>query len=235
MNRRGFISLLGCAAAAWPVAGRAQQRAMPLVGYLNNGSPESDASRLTGLRRGLNENGYVEGRSLVIEYRWAENQADRLPELAADLVQLRVSAMVTAGLSSTLAAKAATASIPIVFSVAADPVQLGLVASLNRPGGNLTGFNGFVGEYRQVGIVRGSHSQGRKALRTAGPAGDQTRINVARVRPCRTGAASFTVARQAGFGRLRSQQIGACPIDEQPAQITVTSFRDPTLPDFSAG
>src|SRR5262245_13462886 len=145
MRRREFITLIG-GGAAWPLAARAQQPTMPAIGYLNNGSPESDASRLTGLRRGLNENGYVEGRSLRIEYRWAENQTDRLPELAADLVQLGVSAMVTAGLSSTLAAKAATASIPIVFSVAADPVQLGLVASLNRPGGNLTGFNVFVGE-----------------------------------------------------------------------------------------
>ena len=114
---------------------------MPVIGYLNFGSPESDASRLTGLRRGLNQTGYVEGRNLVIEYRWAGNQADRLPALAADLVQLRVAVIVSPGLVATLAAKAATTSIPIVFVVGIDPVQLGLVASLNRPGGNLTGFN----------------------------------------------------------------------------------------------
>src|SRR5262249_48565034 len=119
---------------------------MPAIGYLNNGSPESDVPRLTGLRRGLNQTGYIEGRNLVIEYRWAGNQADRLPALAADLVHLRVAVIVSAGMVSTLAAKAATTSIPIVFGVANDPVQLGLVARLNRPGGNLTGFNGLSAE-----------------------------------------------------------------------------------------
>src|SRR5215813_6855131 len=138
-------TLLGGAVAAWPLAARAQQAAIPAIGYLNFGSPESDASRLTGLRRGLKETGYVEGRNFVIEYCWAGNQADRLPALAADLVQLRVPVIVAAGLLPVLAAKAATTSIPIVFAVGADPVQLGLVASLNRPGGNLTGFNVIVG------------------------------------------------------------------------------------------
>jgi putative ABC transport system substrate-binding protein len=130
-----------------------QQAAMPVIGYLNSGSPESDASRLTGLRRGLNETGYVEGRNLVIEYRWAGNQADRLPALVADLVQLPVAVIVSPGLVATLAAKAATTNLPIVFSVGADPVQLGLVASLNRPGGNLTGFNGFVSEVGAKGLA----------------------------------------------------------------------------------
>jgi len=140
--------------AAWPLTARAQQAAaLPVIGYLNNGSPESDASRLTGLRRGLNETGYVEGRNVVIEYRWAGNQANRLPALAADLVRLRVAVLVAAGPPSTFAAKAATTSIPIVFSVAADPVQLGLVASLNRPGGNLTGFNGFNNELGAKGLA----------------------------------------------------------------------------------
>jgi putative tryptophan/tyrosine transport system substrate-binding protein len=127
MQRREFITLLGGAAAAWPLAARAQQPAMPVVGYLNLGSPESDASRLTGLRRGLNETGYVEGRNFVIEYRWAGNQADRLPALAAELVQLRVAVIVAAGLPPALAAKAATSSIPIAFGVGADPCSSGLL------------------------------------------------------------------------------------------------------------
>jgi len=146
VKRREFITLLGGAAAAWPLAAREQQQPIPVIGYLNYGSPESDTIRLTGLRRGLNQTGYVEGRNFVIEYRWAGNQADRLPALADELVQLQVTVIVAAGFLPALAAKAATTNIPIVFLVAADPVQLGLVASLNRPGGNLTGFNGFSGE-----------------------------------------------------------------------------------------
>src|SRR5262245_62713398 len=113
IRRRKFLATLGGAAVAWPLTARAQQSAMPVVGYLNGGSPESDASRLTGLRRGLNETGYVEGRNLVIEYRWAGNQADRLPALATDLVQLRVAVIVSPGRVATLAAKAATTSVPI--------------------------------------------------------------------------------------------------------------------------
>jgi putative ABC transport system substrate-binding protein len=145
MNRRGFVTLLG-AAAAWPFAARAQTSAIPVIGYLNLGSPESDAFRLTGLRRGLNQAGYVEGQNFVTEYRWAGNQADRLPALAADLVQLQVAVIVVNAAVPALAARAATTRIPIVFVTAADPVQLGLVASLNRPGGNMTGFNALVSE-----------------------------------------------------------------------------------------
>jgi ABC-type uncharacterized transport system substrate-binding protein len=153
MERRDFLTLLGGAAAAWPLAARAQQAAMPVIGYLNNGSPDSDTHRLSGLRRGLNQIGYVEGRNLVIEYRWAANQADRLSALAAELVRIQVAVIVAAGLLPALAAKSATTSIPIVFSVGADPVQLGLVASLNRPRGNLTGFNNMAGELGAKGLA----------------------------------------------------------------------------------
>jgi len=154
IRRRDFIILLGgSAAAGWPLAARAQQAAIPVIGYLSSEAPESDASRLTGLRRGLNQAGYVEGRNFVIEYRGAGNQDDRLPALAADLVQLRVAVIVAAGVVPALAAKVATTSIPTVFIAGADPVQLGLVASLNRPGGNLTGFNSFHGELGAKGLA----------------------------------------------------------------------------------
>ena len=153
MRRRDFIKVVAGSAITWPLAARAQQPAIPVIGYLSVGSPESDASRLTGLRRGLNQTGYLEGRNLVFEYRWAGNQADRLPALAADLVELQVPVIVAAGALPALAAKAATASIPIVFIVAADPVQLGLVASLNRPGSNLTGFNDFASEVAAKGLA----------------------------------------------------------------------------------
>jgi len=146
MQRRDFIKVAAGSAVTWPFAARAQQAAMPVIGFLSLGWLASDAARLTGLRRGLSDAGYVEGHNLAVEYRWAENQPNRLPILAASLVQSRVALIVTPGLPTTLAAKAATNTIPILFGVGADPVQIGLVASLNRPGGNLTGFNQLNGE-----------------------------------------------------------------------------------------
>lgn len=156
MKRREFMAVLGGAAATWPLAVRAQQPALPGIGFLNSGSPKASVSPTTAFNEGLGETGYVDQKNVSIEYRWAEGQYDRLPALAADLVRRRVAVIFGGGPPAAAAAKAATTTIPIVFVSGADPVESGLVTSLSHPGGNVTGVAVFTGQLaaKQLGLLR---------------------------------------------------------------------------------
>jgi putative ABC transport system substrate-binding protein len=166
-SRREFITLLGGAAAAWPLAARAQQRTTPVIGYLSTITPDADDTLLNAFHQALRETGFVEGQNVAIEYRWAENRVDRLPQLVADLVRRRVNVIVAADDPAALAAKPATTTLPIVFWTGGDPVRMGLVASINRPGGNLTGVTSMSLEFggKRFGLL---HEMLPRALRFAG-------------------------------------------------------------------
>ena len=224
LKRREFITLLGGAAAAWPLAARAQQ-AMPVVGILGISAPDTIGDRLRMFRLGLKEAGYIDGENLVIEYRWTENQFDRLPELVADFVRKQV-AVITTVAGASLAAKLATTSIPIVFIATEDPVRLGLVASLARPGGNLTGINIFSAELvaKRLELVREllpSATRIAVLIRPTGPSSEATLRDIepaAHVLGLQVQVLNASTAREidAAFATLRRERLDALFLGADP-------------------
>jgi ABC-type uncharacterized transport system substrate-binding protein len=224
MKRREFITLLGGAAAAWPLAARAQQPAVPVVGYLHSSSPETDVNYVAAFRKGLSEAGFVDGQNAAIEFRWAAGQFDRLPELAADLVRRRVAVIATpANTPAALAAKAATATIPIVFAIGGDPVALGLVASLNRPGGNATGVSFQTAELvaKRLGLLRELAPQATRFVALVNP---NTAFTETVVKDLQAAARAFGLSLEI-LHATTSNEIDAAFVDlaQKPGSALLTS------------
>jgi putative ABC transport system substrate-binding protein len=235
MRRREFITILGNAAAAWPLAARAQQSTMPVIGYLSARSSESDVSMLSAFHRGLNDTGYVVGKNVAIEFRWGDGKYDRLPALAEDLVRSNVAVIVTSGGElSALAAKRATSKIPIVISVGEDPVRYGLVASLNRPGGNITGVTSLLGALgaKQLGLLRDPVPKTGMVAMLVNPDDPWAEIQITN-----TEAAALAVGQQlmvlrantkpeidAAFATLVKNQIGALLVANSPFFVTEAHY-----------
>jgi putative tryptophan/tyrosine transport system substrate-binding protein len=227
VKRREFIILIGSAAAAWPIAARAQQPAMPVIGFLGSPSAVEWTQFTAAFRQGLRETGYVEGQNAAIEYRWADGQYERLPELAADLIRQNVAVIFAAGsVAPALAAKAATATIPIIFVNGADPVQFGLVGSLNRPGGNITGVSFLTGDLgaKRLGLlhellpnvlvvallVKSDNPNAESVLRDAREAARSLRLEL---HPLKAQTATDI---DTAFASLAQQQVGALLISADP-------------------
>jgi putative tryptophan/tyrosine transport system substrate-binding protein len=225
VQRREFITLVGSAAAVWPLAARAQQPAMPVVGFLHDGSSDERAHLVAAFRQGLIEAGYIEGRNVLVEYRWAQDQYDRLPALVTELVQRHVAVIATPGsIGAALAAKAATNTIPIVFSVGTDPVKLGLVASLNRPGGNVTGVSYLTQELgpKRLALLRELMPGGADVVVLANPKSAPTDYALQDMQ-----AAAATVGQRLSVLRAsNNQEIGAAFLAmvqrRAPALVIVT-------------
>jgi putative tryptophan/tyrosine transport system substrate-binding protein len=219
MKRRDFITLLGSTAVTWPLVARAQQPALPVIGLLNGGSADAAAGNVAAFRKGLNETGTVEGQNVTVEYHWLEGRYDLVPALVADLIRRRVAVIATpASTQAALAVKAATATIPIVFGIGQDPVQLGLVASLAQPGGNATGVNAFVNEVvaKRLGLL---HDMVPKAVRVA------VLVNPALVST--TGSTLREVREATRAIRLRIQILNASSIGEIDAAFATLARERP--------
>ena len=233
LKRREFITLLGGAAAAWPVAARGEQPAMPVIGFLHSASPAPFARLVAAFQEGLSENGYVEGRNVAIEYRWAYGQYDRLPALAAELVERQVAVLLGFGPVASLVAKAATATIPVVFSTGDDPVKVGLVSNLNRPDGNVTGVQIFTGELepKRLGLLSQMVPQASLIAMLVNPGSPQSEIlvNDAQAAASAIGRQIFAVHASTerdfdtAFGTIAKRQAGALLVSND---IFFNSMRD---------